>query len=319
MDGGQEEATEAGAGSRAEFLADVLEGLSRPQKALPGKYLWDEAGSRIFDRICECRDYYPTRRETALLRAVAPEVAAIVGPRASLVEFGSGSSVKTRVLLDALPEPARYVALDIAGEHLAAAAARVARDYPGLEVVPVRADYTKPLALPAARGGGPVLGFFPGSTIGNFGPDAAVPFLARIGEALGPSLFLVGADPNRDPVTLSRAYADGPGLMAALHGNLLVRIRRELGGGVDPADFRHEARVLDDPPRVEAHLVARRPTALRVGGRTFRFAAGESIYTDSSHKYEPEAFRAVAARAGWEPVRCWLDRDGLFALHLLRR
>lgn len=319
MDSGQEEATEAGAVSRAEFLRDVLEGLSRPQKALPGKYLWDEAGSRIFDRICESRDYYPTRRETALLRAAAPEVVKILGPGASLVEFGSGSSIKTRVLLDALPEPARYVALDIAGEHLAAATVRVARDYPGLEVVPVRADYTKPLSLSVAGDGGPVLGFFPGSTIGNFGPAAAAAFLAQVGAALGPSLFLVGADPNRDPATLARAYADGEGLMAALHGNLLVRVRRELGGEVDPADFRHEARVLDDPPRVEAHLVARRPTACRVGGRTFRFAAGESIHTDSSHKYEPEAFRAIAARAGWAPVRGWLDADGLFALHLLRR
>ena len=319
MGSGQGEMADTGAVSRAEFLADVLEGLLRPQKSLPGKYLWDEAGSLIFDRICESRDYYLTRRETSLLRATAPEVARMVGPHASLVELGSGASIKTRILLDALPEPTRYVALDIAQEHLTAATARIAQDYPDLAVLPVCADYTKPLSLPACRDGGPVLGFFPGSTIGNFGPAAAVEFLARIGLALGPSLFLVGADPNRDVATLSRAYADGEGLMAALHGNLLVRVRRELGGELDPTDFRHEARVLDDPPRVEAHLVARRPTTWLVGGRTIRFAAGESIYTDSAHKYEPEAFRAVATRAGWESVRCWLDQDGLFALHLLRR
>jgi dimethylhistidine N-methyltransferase len=246
-------------------------------------------------------------------------VAGIVGSRADLVELGSGASVKTRLLLDALAAPTRYVALDIAEEHLAAATARLAQDYSGLAVVPVHADYTKPLALPAAKEGGPVLGFFPGSTIGNFGPAAAAAFLARIGAALGPSWFLVGADPNRDAATLSRAYADGAGLMAALHGNLLVRIRRELGGAVDPAAFRHEARVRDDPPRVEAHLVAWRPTTCRVGGRTIRFAAGESIFTDAAHKYAPEVFRAVAARAGWEPVRCWLDEAGLFALHLLHR
>jgi dimethylhistidine N-methyltransferase len=318
MGSGQGEVMGKEAVSRAEFLADVLEGLSRPQKAIPGKYLWDETGSGIFDRICESRDYYLTRRETSLLRAKAPDVARIVGPGASLVEFGSGSSIKTRILLNVLLEPARYVALDISYEHLAAATARIARDYPGLEVVPICADYTKPLSLPA-RAGRPVLGFFPGSTIGNFGPAAAIQFLARIGEALGPSLFLVGADPNRDQATLSRAYADEEGLMAALHGNLLVRVNRELGGELDPTHFRHEARALDDPPRVEAHLVAQRPTICRIGGRTIRFAAGESIYTDSAHKYEPEAFSAVASRAGWEPVCCWLDEDRLAALHLLRR
>jgi dimethylhistidine N-methyltransferase len=311
------EQPEAAAVSRAEFLKDVLEGLSRAQKSLPGKYLWDETGSLIFDRICASRDYYLTRRETALLQAAAPEVAGIVGADASLVELGSGASVKTRILLDALPDPARYVALDIAEEHLAAATARIARGYPGLEVIPLCADYTKPLSLPASNGGR-VLGFFPGSTIGNFGPADAVPFLSRIREALGPSLFLVGTDPNRDAAMLARAYADGEGLMSALHGNLLVRIRRELDGEIEPAAFRHEARVLDDPPRVEAHLVARWPTICRIGGRMIRFAAGESIYTDSAHKYEPHTFQALVRQAGWEPVRCWLDEDGLFALHLLR-
>jgi dimethylhistidine N-methyltransferase len=305
--------------SRAEFLGDVLDGLSRTPKSLPGKYLWDETGSLLFDRICESRGYYPTRRETALLGAAAPEVGRAVGPGASLVEFGSGASVKSRVVLDALPEPRRYVPIDIAEEHLTAAAGRIAGDYPGLEVVPVHADYTKPLPLPAAEGRRPVLGFFPGSTIGNFAPDAAVEFLRRARAALGPSWFLVGADPNRDEATLSRAYADGEGLMAALHGNLLTRIARELGGELDPAAFRHEARVRHDPPpRVEAHLVARWAATCRVGGQTFRFAPGESIHTDSSYKYKPEIFRALAAEAGWEPVRCWLDEDRLFALHLLR-
>jgi dimethylhistidine N-methyltransferase len=303
---------------RVEFLDDVLDGLSRAPKSLPGKYLWDETGSILFDRICESRDYYLTRRETALLGTAAPEVGRAVGPGASLVEFGSGASVKSRVVLDALPEPRRYVPIDIAEEHLAAAARRIARDYPGLEVVPVHADYTKPLSLPAAGEGRPVLGFFPGSTIGNFAPEAAVAFLRRARAALGPSWFLVGADPNWDEASLSRAYADGEGLMAALHGNLLARIARELGGELDSAAFRHEARVRHDPPRVEAHLVARWTAACRVGGRTFRFAPGESIHTDTSYKYAPETFRGLAAEAGWVPVRCWLDEDGLFALHLLR-
>lgn len=306
-------------GGRAEFLADALAGLSGPRKSLPGKYLWDEAGSLLFDRICASPDYYLARRETALLRSAAPEAAGLVGPGASLVEFGSGASLKSRVVLDALDRPARYVPIDIAGEHLAAAAAAIARDYPGLEVVPVHADYTGPVSLPAsARGGARVLGFFPGSTVGNFVPEAAAAFLERARVTLGPSLFLVGVDANRDEDALVRAYADDDGLMAALHGNILVRLARELGGGLDPADFRHEARVLADPPRVEAHLVARRPAEWRLGGRTFAFAEGESIHTDTSHKYDPDAFRSIAARAGWEPVRHWPDADGMLGLHLLR-
>jgi dimethylhistidine N-methyltransferase len=304
--------------SRAEFLDDVLDGLSRTPRSLPGKYLWDETGSLLFGRICESRGYYLTRRETALLGAAAPEVGRAVGLGASLVEFGSGASLKSRVVLGALPEPRRYVPIDIAEEHLTAAAGRIARDYPGLGVVPVHADYTKPLALPAAEGDRPVLGFFPGSTIGNFAPDAAVAFLRRVRSALGPSWFLVGADPNRDEATLSRAYADSEGLMAALHGNLLTRIAHELGGEFDSAAFRHEARVRHDPPRVEAHLVARWAATCHVEGRMFRFAPGESIHTDTSYKYGPETFRGLAAEAGWGPVRCWLDEDGLFALHLLR-
>jgi dimethylhistidine N-methyltransferase len=305
---------------RAEFLADALAGLSGPRKSLPGKYIWDEAGSLTFDRICGSRGYYPTRRETALLRATAPAVARLVGPGAALVEFGSGASVKSRILLDALDRPARYVPIDIADEHLAAAAAGVARDYPGVAVVPVHADYTGPIALPpAARGGAPaVLGFFPGSTIGNFAPDAAAAFLARARATLGPSLFLVGVDATHDEAALRRAYADGEGLMAALHGNLLVRLARELGAELDPAEFRHEARVLADPPRVEARLVARRATEWRLGGRTVAFAEGESIHTDDAYKYGPDAFRSIAARAGWEPVRHWPDEDGMLGLHLLR-
>ena len=304
----------------AAFLADALAGLTRTPKSLPGKYIWDEAGSTVFDRICESRDYYPTRRETALLRATAPELAAMVGPGAVLVEYGSGASVKSRIVLDALAAPARYVPIDIADEHLAASAAAIARDYPGLQVVPVHADYSRPIALPpAARDGGPVLGFFPGSTIGNFAPDAAAAFLERVRATLGPSLFLVGADSNSDEATLLRAYSDSEGLMAALHGNLLVRLARELGADLDPADFRHEARSLaGDPPRVEAHLVACRPTAWRLGDRTITFERGESIHTDNAYKYSPAAFRAVATRAGWEPVRYWPDEDGRLGLHLLR-
>lgn len=304
----------------AAFLADALAGLLAWRKAVPGKHLWDEAGSLLFDRICESQGYYLTRRETELLRATAGEVAAAVGPGACLVEFGSGTSIKTRVVLDALESPARYVPIDIAAEHLETAAAGIRRDYPGLAaVVPVHGDYTRPITLPAeARSGsGPVLGLFPGSTIGNFAPEAAVAFMERARATLGPSLFLVGVDANRDEASLTSAYADAQGLMAALHGNLLTRLSRELGAEVDAGAFRHEIRLPSDPPRVEAHLVATRPTILHLGGYAIAFRAGESIHTDTSYKYDPDAFRAVASRAGWRQVGFWPDTDGRLGLYLL--
>ncbi len=311
----------SGVTASSEFLDDVLAGLSLSQKAIPGKYLWDEAGSLLFDRICETADYYPTGRETAILRREAAEIARLVGPRASLVEFGSGASHKVRILLDALAEPRRYVAIDISGELLASAASRIAGDYPGVEVVPVCADYSRPLSLPLQEGGprqdaGPVLGFFPGIAIGNFATADVVAFLARARTTLGKSWFLIGADPNRDQASLSRAY--GGTLMAAFHSNLLSRLVREAGGELDPGDFRHEIRVLADPRRVEAHLVAKRQTTWRIGGRAIHFEPGESIRTDTSYKHAPEFFQGLASRAGWQPVRCWLDADGLSSLHLLR-
>lgn len=308
-------------GARQAFTDDALAGLLAWRKTLPGKYLWDETGSTLFDRICESDGYYLARRETALLRAAAGEVASIVGRDACLVEFGSGSSLKTRVVLDALDRPARYVPIDIAAEHLEAAAAAIRRDYPGLDaVVPVHADYTRPITLPpeARDGPAPVLGFFPGSTIGNFAPEAAVAFLERARATLGPSLLLVGVDANPDEAGLTLAYAGDDGLMAALHGNLLTRLARELGAGVEADAFRHEVRVLPDPPRVEAHLVATRPTVLRLGGYAVAFRAGESIHTDTSYKYDPDSFRAIAGRAGWQTARFWPDGHGMLGLHLLR-
>jgi dimethylhistidine N-methyltransferase len=301
---------------RRVVLQEVLEGLSRSQKALPGKYLWDETGSTIFDQICSTRDYYLTRHEIILLEEKAGEVASLVGPGATIVEFGSGASHKIRILLDRLAAPRRYVAVDISREFLTAATQRIRRDYPELEVVAVCADYTMP--LPAYPSAGPVLGFFPGSTIGNFNPDGVVAFLDQVRSALYPNWFLLSADPNRDEASLLRAYAGADGLMAKLHKNLLLHVNRLVGTEFDPADFHHEARVLSDPMRVEAHLVAERALTLRVGGSTFALAEGESIHTDSSFKHDPEGLRLLAAQAGWTLTRCWIDRDGLSSLHLLR-
>lgn len=302
---------------RERVLADVVAGLSQPRKRLSGKYLWDETGSEIFDRICDTQDYYLTRAETALLKAAAPEIAARIGPRASLVEYGSGASRKVRLLLDALPEPALYVAIDISADYLARAAARIAQAYPGLAVHPLVADYTHAIALPdEARA--PILGFFPGSTIGNFPPEEVVAFLARIRETLGGGRLLIGHDPNRDEARLARAYGEADGLMPALHLNMLRHLARSLGVAIDPADFRHEIRIARDPFRVEAHLVALRPVTIALRDRRFALAAGESLHTDSSYKMTVEDFLRLAAAAGFAPERSWHDAEGLYALHLLR-
>ncbi|WP_419953001.1 L-histidine N(alpha)-methyltransferase [Methylobacterium sp.] len=302
--------------NQADLLQEVLAGLAQPQKRLPGKLLWDETGSDLFDRICSSGDYYPTRTEMALLPAVSAEIAPLIGPGATIVEFGSGASRKIRTLLDALDRPARFIAIDISGDYLDAAIRRLARDYPQIEMIPVCADYSEPVRLPVDLSGGPVLGFFPGTSIGNFTPAEAELFLGRARATLGPSRFLIGADPNRDAARLLRAYGNADGLMPALHRNLLERLNREFDADFDLDNFRHEPRILPDPFRVEAHLVAREPGRYLLAGTEIRFRAGESIHTDNSHKYAPETFRTLAERAGWRPERVWLDRAGLFSLHL---
>ncbi len=303
--------------SDPDFLADVLAGLSQNPKRLPGKYLWDEAGSILFDRICDSPDYYPTQCEMALIPRVAPEVARRVGPGATIVEYGSGASRKIRILLETLPDPARYIAIDISGEYLAGALAKLAPDYPDVAMMAVRADYSQDITLPLAQGGGPVLGFFPGTSIGNFAPEEAQAFFARARRTLGPSRLLVGADTTQDEARLVSVYGGCDGLMEALHLNILARINRELGADIPLDAFRHEARVLHDPFRVEAHLVAARANTWHLGGHAIDFAAGESLRTDTSHKYAAEAFKGLAEVAGWTAEETWVDSAG-FALYLLR-
>ncbi|MFE1599671.1 L-histidine N(alpha)-methyltransferase [Methylobacterium sp. ID0610] len=302
----------------AAFLRDALASLSAEPRALPGKYLWDVKGSTLFDRICGSRDYYPTGREMALLPAVATAVAARIGANATVVEYGSGASRKIRVLLDALRQPKRYIALDISWEFLLGAINHLAQDYPSVEMIPVHADYSQPITLPVDLAGDRVLGFFPGTSISNFSPDQAIGFMERVRATLGPSWFLIGVDPTRDEDRLLRAYGGSDGLMAALHLNLLARANREIGATFDLDAFRHEARVRSDPFRVEAHLVATRATECRLGGRIFRFEPGGSIHTDNSYKYKPEEFQEIARRSGWIPHDVWLDEHGVFSLHLLR-
>jgi dimethylhistidine N-methyltransferase len=301
------------------FCIDVLAGLSRARKTLPCKYLYDERGSALFERICELDEYYPTRTELAILAAYADEMAERLGARCLLVEYGSGSGRKTRLLLDHLCEPAGYVPIDISSEALAASARALAADYPGLEVLPVCADYTEPLELPrparpAARRGV----FFPGSTIGNFTPLEAQRFLGRMARVAGVGGgMLIGVDLRKDRSVLEPAYDDALGVTAAFNKNLLARINRELGADFELDRFRHLARWNAAAGRVEMHLVSEVEQRVRVADAEFRFAAGETIHTENSYKYALDEFAALAAQAGLAVRRVWTDRDAMFSVQYL--
>ncbi|MDB5363500.1 MAG: dimethylhistidine N-methyltransferase [Rhodospirillales bacterium] len=306
--------------STQEFRDAVLAGLSGIPKTLPCKFFYDAEGSRLFDQICELPEYYPTRTELKLLADKSAEIAGLIGRRARLVEFGSGAGVKIRLLLNALDRPAAYVPVDISRDHLMMAAADLARDFPALQIAPICADYTKPFALPAPASLHPeiTVGFFPGSTIGNFTPAEARGFLARARRLLGPgSAMVVGVDLRKDAAILVPAYDDAAGVTAAFNLNLLVRINRELDGTFDLEQFTHEARWNDAEGRIEMHLVSRRDQEVRVGSARFAFRAGETIHTENSHKYTLDQFRALAVEAGYRPRAAWTDAAGLFSVHML--
>ncbi|MDI4663294.1 L-histidine N(alpha)-methyltransferase [Xanthobacter autotrophicus] len=303
----------------AALRADVICGLSRPQKALPPKYFYDAAGSRLFDHICRLPEYYPTRCELEILKARAGEIGALAGPEASLVEFGSGSSIKVRLLLDAMAEPSAYVPIDISGPHMRAAVARLADAYPAVAMVPVEADFTQPVRLPPL-GQGRRVGFFPGSTIGNFTPEAATDFLAHVGEVLGAgALFVIGFDLAKARTVLEAAYDDRQGVTAAFNLNLLTRINREVGADFEPAAFRHRAFFNAEESRIEMHLESVREQAVRIDRHHFAFGMGETIHTENSYKFSAEAFLAMARRAGWQKRRVWTDTRGWFAVAALER
>jgi dimethylhistidine N-methyltransferase len=303
----------------AGFEADVLEGLARPQKSLPPKYFYDAEGSRLFEAITELPEYYPTRTETALLRTHADEIAAVMPEGAALVEFGSGASTKTRVLLDAAPQLAAYAPIDISPAALKAAADAIARDYPRLTVAPLVEDFTRALQLPAEIAGKPVVGFFPGSTIGNFTPAEAEAFLAGARRLLGPgAAFLVGMDLVKPAETLVAAYDDRLGVTAAFNKNLLARMNRELGADFDLEAFDHKAVWNAAESRIEMHLVSLKAQEVHVAGRVFAFAAGETLHTENSYKFTLEGFARLAARAGWRLEREWVSATPAFAMVLLR-
>jgi dimethylhistidine N-methyltransferase len=304
--------------ANAQFEADVLEGLSRPQKALAPKYFYDEAGSALFEAICRTPEYYPTRVETALLAEMASELAGHIKPGAALVEFGSGASEKTRLILDAAPNIAVYVPIDISVDALAAAAARIAATYPNLRVAPIAADFTLPHRQVALEGSPAVLGFFPGSTIGNFTPSEARQFLSDAHAGLGSqALFLIGVDLVKDLDVLRAAYNDAAGVTAAFNLNLLTRMNRELGADFQTDRFAHRAIWNADLSRIEMHLESVEAQTVRVADRTFRFRSGETLHTENSHKFTVPSFTALALSAGWRVHARWTSADQPFAEFLL--
>lgn len=303
----------------AGFLRDVLCGLRRRPKRLPCKYFYDDAGSRLFEEICELDEYYLTRCELDLLRRQAGEMAEAAGPGAVLIEYGSGSGLKTRLLLDRMRNPAAYVPVDISGEQLRRSAERLARRYPGLPVLPVVADFTRPFELPPLPpGGGHRVVFFSGSTIGNFRPAEAVRLMAQMARVCGPGGgLLIAADRKKDRAVLEAAYNDRRGVTAAFNLNLLARINRELGGDFALDRFRHRAFYDEARGRIEMHLVSLADQAVHVGGAAFDFARGESVRTEYSYKYDREGFAALAARAGLRVERTWTDEKGWFGVQWL--
>jgi dimethylhistidine N-methyltransferase len=303
------------AGTDGEFAADVIEGLSARQKALSPKYFYDAAGSQLFEDICLTPEYYPTRTETALLKRIAGDIALSIPEGAVLVEFGSGASDKTRLLLDAAPQIAAYVPIDISEDALVKAAERLQAHYPALLVEPLAGDFTAQLTLPAAVSGRPKVGFFPGSTIGNFLPEQAVEFLQSVRRLLGPdAMLIVGADVVKDEATLLAAYDDAAGVTAEFNKNLLVRINRELGGDFGLDAFEHEARWNAGLERIEMHLVSRADQIVNAAGHAFAFKAGESLHTENSHKFTATTFAALAAQAGWQVAQQWFSPAPQFAV-----
>ncbi|MDQ2877494.1 MAG: L-histidine N(alpha)-methyltransferase [Pseudomonadota bacterium] len=302
------------------FRADVIEGLTRRPRAIPARWFYDHRGSELFEAITDLPEYYPTRTETALLADKANEIAALVGPGRAVIEFGSGSSTKTPLLLEAVA-PSAYVPIDISGDFLRQSSHVLAARFPQVPVLPVEADFMNPITLPRAVAGVPKLGFFPGSTIGNMIPLASTDLLRAMRESLGAdsnggAMLLIGMDRVKDEQVLVNAYDDAQGVTAAFNRNLLERINRELDATIPVEAFRHVARWNDASSRIEMHLEATRDVTFTVEGRQFAMAAGETIHTENSHKYGPRDARLLLRAGGWTPIAEWTDTGEQFALIL---
>jgi dimethylhistidine N-methyltransferase len=304
---------------RRQFLRDVVRGLARPQKAIPCKYFYDATGSALFDEICNLDEYYLTRTELQILRTHATEMAAAIGEDCDLIELGSGSGLKTRLLLRALQPPRAYLPIDISREHLEKSVHDLARSFPALRFIPVHADFTAPFVLPDTGDPKPRrVVYFPGSTIGNFSPRAAGGLLAQIAQLVGEGgALLIGFDLDKDESIVWPAYNDRQGVSAAFNLNVLERINRELGADFDLAAFSHRADYVRSKERMEMHLVSREPQVVRIAGQEFSFDQGETIHTEYSYKYSLEHFGRLTASAGFTLARQWQDPPGYFSVQYL--
>lgn len=300
-----------------DFRAAAVHGLSQAQKALPCRFLYDAQGSALFDKICDLPEYYPTRTETSILRSSARQIAALAGAGAQVIELGSGSSTKIRILLDAFLAPGAYIPIDISAQHLRQAAQAVQDDYPDLQIGAICADYSKAFDLPDLKTGRRV-GFYPGSTIGNLDPGEAKLFLAQWARRLGEgAAMIVGVDLRKSTEVLEAAYNDRQGVTAAFTLNILARANRELGADFNLGCFQHEARYLEDEGRIAIHLRSLRDQQVSLAGRSYHFAENERIHVEDSWKYSIAGFRALATSAGFAPTAHWVDDSGLFSVHLL--
>ena len=303
-----------------DFRDAVVAGLSGEPKTIPPKFFYDEWGSALFHQICETEEYYLTRTEVELLRDKGPEIAALAGENTTVVEYGCGSSLKIRTLLDSLIEPAEYVAIDISREHLCRVAEDIATDYADIRVGAICADFTKDLELPAEAGinGGRKIGFFPGSTIGNQTPEEASHFLARVRRQVDDDgALVIGVDLKKDPALLDAAYNDGDGVTAQFNLNVLGRMNRELDAVIDLDAFEHLAFYNAPEGRVEMHLKSRKAQSAVIAGREFSFAEGETIHTENSYKYHIGEFTEMAGEAGFSSTAAWTDENALFSIHYL--
>lgn len=301
-----------------DFREAVFEGLSKARKSLPCRFFYDARGSELFEQITSLPEYYPTRTEAGILGNYASDIARSVPTNSVLVEFGAGSSLKTEILLDQVAGHVTYVPVDVSPSALAAAAERLGNRYPSLEVRPIVADFSQPIALPADLQGRPRTGFFPGSTIGNLTRPEVIGLLTAFGTALGAgSSLIIGVDLKKDARRLVLAYNDREGVTAAFNLNLLTRINRELDGTIDVEAFRHEAIYNPREGRIEMHLISLCDQDARISGHRFRFREGESIHTENSYKYTVDEFQNLAVKAGWKPAAVWTDEGHQFSVHLL--
>ena len=303
-----------------DFLKDVIEGLGKNPKTLKPKYFYDNIGAQLFTEICTTPEYYPTRTEIKILNQNAEDIASQIGDNTALIEYGSGALEKIKILLNFLKEPVGLIPVDISEDQLFVSAKNLENLYPNLEILPVAADFTKPIPIPGfSQPPKKYVAFFPGSTIGNFEPDLAIQFLQGVTKTIGlDGLLLIGFDLKKDIETLLAAYDDQRGITASFNKNLLSRVNGELGGNFNLNTFEHVARYNENKGRIEMHLKSTTEQTVSINKELFEFLEGETIHTENCYKFTKESFTAMSSKAGLSPVKTWTDDKNLFAVMLLR-